>query len=82
MAAVGIEINTFNISRDIAYINSDPHSYLFIIDMFGLTAYHPRLPLLGLLVPIGNVETEALESGVIASMLRYINVLLLLFLRI
>ena len=70
VAAVGVEINTFNISRDIKYVNSDPHSYLFIIDRFGLTAYHPRLPSLGLLLPIGNVEKEAQDSGVIASMLR------------
>ena len=71
VAVAATEVNLNKIFYEIKYLDSNTQSYVFLIDRFGLTAYHPHLPRLELFVPIGDIEKEAQEHGVIDSMLRY-----------
>ncbi|KAI0208713.1 hypothetical protein LSAT2_006601 [Lamellibrachia satsuma] len=70
VAVAATEVNLNKIFYEIKYLDSNAQSYMFLIDRFGLTAYHPHLPRLELFVPIGDIEKEAQEHGVIDSMLR------------
>ena len=71
VAVAAVEVNMHEIFQEFKSLISDTKSYMFIIDKFGLIHFHPHVPRLDRLVPIGVVEKEAQEIGVISRMLRW-----------
>ena len=77
VGVVAVEVNLNEVLRRETQLDSDDNSYYFLISRNGDTFYHPMLPQSlvtyeqPIMVFIGLLEKEAMEEGIIASMMRY-----------
>ena len=77
MGVVSLDINLNDALKKETRLDGDDYSYYFLIDTNGDTYYHPMLPSptvpkeQPVIVFIGILEKDALDAGILDSMMRY-----------